>query len=190
MNPSSEDPKLDYQAAFDAAVPFHAFLESVEAHRDLWLGIAARLPDLSEESGKIQTAFQTSGARSLKMLVLADDWCGDATNTVPLLARLMDGSDSVDLRIVSRDLFPAVMDRHLTHGGRAIPMAILLSEFAEPLGQWGPRPAELQTLVRSEWKDLAPEERYRRVRTWYARDRGRSTIAEATALVLSQLEGQ
>lgn len=177
----------DYEAAFAAALPFPAFLASVQVHRELWLGITARLPDLAEDGARLREAFDKAGAPPLRMLVLADDWCGDATNTVPVLARLMEVSESVDLRVVSRDLFPDVMDRHLTHGGRAIPMAILLSADGRPLGQWGPRPTELQALVRSVWKELDPEERYRHIRTWYARDRGRSTVAEATALVMGAL---
>jgi hypothetical protein len=187
MNPTHLCSTNAYEAAYEAAVPFRVFLEGVEAHRDLWLAISARLPDLSLEGGKIRARWEEAGRPILRLLVLADDWCGDATNTVPILAHLMEAAGCVEARIVSRDRFPEVMDRHLTNGGRAIPLAILLDGAATPLGQWGPRPTELQAQVRSQWMPLAPEERYRAIRRWYARDRGRSTVAELVALVESAL---
>jgi hypothetical protein len=190
MISSCATPARPYAEAFDAAVSFDAFLEAVAAHRDLWIGIAERIPDLSEGGRTIRAHWEGAGRPSLRLLVLADDWCGDAIHTVPLMARLMEASGCVDIRVVSRDAFPAVMDRHLTHGGRSIPMAILLDSDATPLGQWGPRPSELQRQVRAEWLSLDPAERYLRIRRWYARDRGRSTLAELTALVLSALEAR
>lgn len=180
---SQTTPTLPYESAFLAAVSFDTFLEQVEAHRDLWLGITARLPDLSVDAKTIRDRWQAAGSPVLRLLVLADDWCGDATNTVPILARLIEAAGCVALGIVSRDAAPEVMDRHLTNGGRAIPMVVLLDEDGNPLGQWGPRPTELQTRVQTEWKTLSPEDRYKEVRRWYARDRGRSTVAEVTELL-------
>ncbi|MEJ2371494.1 MAG: thioredoxin family protein, partial [Gemmatimonadales bacterium] len=115
-----------------------------------------------------------------KLLVLAEDWCGDAANTVPVLARLAEELPNFELRIIKRDGSLEVMDRFLTNGTRSIPMAIILDETFEPVGTWGPRPSELQEFVISEKaKGERPvKEIYADSRRWYARDRGETTLRE------------
>lgn len=44
----------------------------------------------------------------------------------------------------------------------------------------GPRPGALQAWVATEGVGLPKADRYREVRKWYARDRGRTTLEEIT----------
>ncbi len=114
--------------------------------------------------------------------MLADDWCGDALNTLPLIDRLVDASEKVEMRIVPRDRFPEIRDRHLTNGSRSIPMVLLLDEDGDLRGSWGPRPTRLQALFEGGLRPLPSKERYRELRRWYAQDRGASTIREIAEL--------
>lgn len=118
-----------------------------------------------------------------RLLVLADDWCGDAVNTLPVIQRLVESSEHLELRVVPRDRFPDIRDRHLTDGGRAIPVVIALDPAGAAVGSWGPRPRALQRLVQGAFRSLSKEERYREVRRWYARDRGASTASEIAELI-------
>lgn len=60
---------------------------------------------------------------------------------------------------------------------------ILDDEYRE-LGWWGCRPEALQHWVMSEEaKQLSKEDRYREMRRWYARDRGRTTLEEIAQLL-------
>jgi hypothetical protein len=77
------------------------------------------------------------------------------------------------------------MDTHLTNGSRSIPVVMVLDEHYEERGWWGPRPRELQEWVLSEGLRLPVDERYRRVRSWYARDQGRTTLEEMVTLLES-----
>jgi hypothetical protein len=70
------------------------------------------------------------------------------------------------------------MDRHLTGTSRSIPVLILLNDNFNECGWWGPRPSELQKWVVEEGLELPKDERYKHVRTWYARDRGETTMQE------------
>ena len=70
------------------------------------------------------------------------------------------------------------MDRYLTNGSRSIPIVIALDESFNELGHWGPRPAELQAWVMANRRTLPKAELYPKVRQWYARDRGETTIRE------------
>ena len=104
---------------------------------------------------------------------------------MPIVARLVERCPNVDLRVLARDLNPDIMDAHLTGGSRSIPVIIALDEAYEERGWWGPRPTVLQRWVSGQGQLLEKTARYREARTWYARDRGRTTLEE----VVSMLEG-
>ena len=118
-----------------------------------------------------------------RLLVIVEDWCGDAVNTVPILARLAELVPTLELRVLPRDRNLDVMDAHLTDGKRSIPKVLVLDEAGAVRGSWGPRPTELQDWFLAEGVRLEKDLRYRYVRTWYARDRGRTTVDEVLAIV-------
>ncbi|UCG76478.1 MAG: thioredoxin family protein [Gemmatimonadota bacterium] len=168
--------KTDYRDYWERAVPFDRFLSrEVERNHDLWEGIyrRARTPAWAR-----RRAAELVG--HWRLLVLAEDWCGDAVNTVPVLARLAEDVPHFELRVLGRDENPELMGRHLTNGTRSIPMAIILGERFGVAGAWGPRPAELQRFVISEKARgvRPPREIYAESRRWYARDRGETTLSE------------
>ena len=166
---------LDFRSLWDSAQTFDAFVAASGNHRALWEGIyqIARLPGWAAE-------VALPGAR--RLLVIAEDWCGDAVNTVPILAKLADATPGLELRIIQRDPNPEVMDRYLTNGSRSIPVVIALDEEFRELGYWGPRPTELQGWVMANRTSMPKGELYPKVRTWYARDRGETTAREVLAV--------
>jgi hypothetical protein len=162
---------LNFPELWRKAISYQDFLESSGAHRGLWEGLyrLARLPDWAVAAGATTT---------LNLLVLVEDWCGDASNTVPILARWADASPTIELRILKRDENPEVMDRYLTNGARSIPMVMVLDRELNELGHWGPRPRELQQWVMENRAIIPKAELYPQVRKWYARDRGETTLRE------------
>jgi len=111
------------------------------------------------------------------LLALTEDWCGDAVNTLPAVARLAAAA-GWDLRAMSRDENPDLMESHLTGESQAIPVVMVLDEDLRELGWWGPRPSELQEWVLAEGMQMESGDRYKEARRWYARDRGLTTIRE------------
>jgi len=166
---------LDFRTLWEQALPFDAYVAASSQHRGLWEGLyrIARMPDWA------LTAVP-GGARR-RLLVLAEDWCGDASNTVPVIARLADAVPELELRVLRRDEHPEVMDRYLTNGSRSIPIVIALNEEFGEVGHWGPRPTELQSWVMTNRQTIPKSELYPQVRRWYARDRGESTLREVLA---------
>jgi hypothetical protein len=160
-------------ARFLAGDTFETFLERPLSNSPLWHAVYKRAvisPDLAER-------VRILGG-SWNLLALNEDWCGDSVNILPYVAKLADASDNLSFRIVRRDENLDIMDRHLTGTSRSIPVLILLNEDFNECGWWGPRPAELQKWVIEEGLKLPREERYKQVRTWYARDRGETTMRE------------
>lgn len=61
----------------------------------------------------------------LRVLVITEDWCGDALYSFPALARLAEGDPGVEVRVFLRDQNPDVMDQYLKRGlYRTIPVFV------------------------------------------------------------------
>jgi hypothetical protein len=172
----TETPASTYGDYWDRGYDFPTYLgREVQEHSALWNEMywKATPPEWA-----VRKARELGG--HWKLLVLSEDWCGDASNTLPALARFAEAIPGIELRVLKRDENPELMDRYLTNGSRSIPLAIVLDEAYEPVGRWGPRPAELQEFVvgekRAGLRDKA--DIYRDARRWYARDRGETTLRE------------
>ncbi|MDN3585508.1 thioredoxin family protein [Pedobacter aquatilis] len=116
-----------------------------------------------------------------KFLVITEGWCGDAAQIVPVFNKIAAASlGKIDLKFVLRDKNLPLIDAHLTNGGRAIPVLIILNENAdEVLATWAPRPQVLQGLLK-EWREETTEMTIlaERLHSWYAKDKTLSTQAE------------
>jgi hypothetical protein len=159
---------------YEQAMTFGDFCKAAKANTDLWSKIYEHAevgPDIIARAAALGGAWH--------LLVLAEDWCGDAVNTIPPLARLTEKAPNITLRILARDQNLDLMDAHLTNGkSRSIPVVMFLDANFEERGWWGPRPESLQAWALNEGIALPKEERYKALRTWYARDRGHTTLDE------------
>jgi len=119
-----------------------------------------------------------------KWIVITESWCGDSAQNLPVIAKLAQLNDRIDLKIVLRDSNLEFMDLHLTNGGRAIPKLIVLDEDDNELFQWGPRPVEVQNLFSRLKNDgIAKSEINKELHLWYGRNRGREVEREIFQLI-------
>lgn len=91
--------------------------------------------------------------RPLRILVITEDWCGDALVGFPALARLVEDAPDVELRVFLRDANPDVMDRYLKRGlYRTIPVYVFFDERMTELGRFMERDdvvTEMRTLLKN-----------------------------------------
>ncbi len=169
---------LNFAAVWDESIPYDEFVESVEENASLWKGVyrTARIPDWAYE-------LACQRGPGVRLLAIVEDWCGDASNTVPVLARLGDEARCLELKVLLRDEHLEVMDQFLTNGSRSIPIVIALDQKFRALGHWGPRPKEIQEWVIENKDKIPSKERYPTVRKWYAKDRGVTTLKEVLGLL-------
>ena len=162
-----------------AAMDFPSYLESVEENRELWREIYHRVriePELLDEAHRIGGPWQ--------LLALSEDWCSDAVNLLPVVARLAEEVSSFDLRVLSRDENLDLMDAHLTNGrSRSIPIVLLLDENFVEHGWWGPRPRPIQEWFVQEGQEIPRVERSKTIRRYYAQDKGRTMLRELLDLM-------
>lgn len=114
-------------------------------------------------------------------LVLSEGWCGDAANIVPVLHKMAEVTEQIELRIALRDDHDDLMQHFLTNGGKAIPKLLVLdAETLEVVADWGPRPQEAKQLI-LDYKaahGVVDEPAKIALQKWYIHDKGISTIKE------------
>ena len=87
------------------------------------------------------------------VLVLAEDWCGDVINNLPVLGRMAEASGKLDVRIFLRDQHLDIMDQYLKEGQfRSIPVFVVFAPNFQELGHWIERPASVSKL-QAEMRD-------------------------------------
>ena len=114
-------------------------------------------------------------------LVLSEGWCGDAAQIVPVIHKMAEVTDKIELKIALRDDNDVVMQHFLTNGGKAIPKLIVLdAESLEVVADWGPRPRNAKQLI-IDYKatyGVVDETAKIELQKWYLHDKGVSIQQE------------
>ena len=119
------------------------------------------------------------------VLVITEPWCGDSLAIFPVIVELCRRA-GIELRVVRRDERPNLIDRYLTNGGQAIPIAVVLDESFEEVFHWGPRPEPAQAIFEEHREEIAAgrigkSEVHKKIRTFYAGDKGQTVVEELLA---------
>lgn len=119
-------------------------------------------------------------------VVISEGWCGDAAQLLPIIYKMAELSEKIDLRIVLRDENEELMNQFLTNGGKAIPKLLILDpETLSVLSDWGPRPEGAKNLI-LDYKaqhGIVDETAKTELQKWYLHDKGISTQNEIMTLV-------
>lgn len=109
-------------------------------------------------------------------LLITEAWCGDAAQNVPILNKMAEASENINLRLILRDENLEIMDQYLTNGGRAIPKLVILDGEMNEISNWGPRPSTVQEMVMENKRtgNLPYSEFGKVVQKWYATDKGKT----------------
>jgi len=93
--------------------------------------------------------------KPLRVLVLAEEWCGDVVANLPVLGRLDKEVPALDVRIFYRDQNLDLMERWLNQGKyQSIPVFVFFDENFRELGHWIERPASVTERRAAERKKI------------------------------------
>lgn len=125
---------------------------------------------------------QIRAAGTHRVLVITEPWCGDSLALLPGILRLFEEVGS-EVRIVRRDEHPDLIDRYLTNGGRAVPIAVVLDEAFNERFHWGPRPWPAQRLFEEKREAIATgtitkADIHKQIRAFYAKDNNETLVKE------------
>ncbi|QHE53507.1 thioredoxin family protein [Pontibacillus sp. HMF3514] len=104
-----------------------------------------------------QDFFKYLKDQNLSVLVITEDWCGDAMLNIPILLRICEAAN-INVRMLPRDEHPELMDQYLTNGSRSIPIFIFFNSDGEQKAVWGPRAPQLQELVDESRENLPSQD--------------------------------
>jgi hypothetical protein len=138
------------RARFDKGLTYDAYKAQMTRNRDRLEENEQRV-DLSKED--------LAGFRALphpvKVVVLAEDWCGDVIANLPVLGRLAKDSAKLDVRIFLRDQNDDIMQRYLNKGQfKSIPVFVFFDEGFRELGHWIERPASVTEVRAKRRKEI------------------------------------
>lgn len=132
------------------------------------------------------TSLIESFNRKCIWLMIAEAWCGDCAQVIPVLSKIAEASDHIELKIVLRDENPELMNRYLTNGGRAIPKLVCIdSDTMHEICTWGPRPKHAQEMILEHKANPVKEysEVQKEIQLWYANDKGVTLQTEIMELI-------
>ncbi|UCG00936.1 MAG: thioredoxin family protein [Candidatus Heimdallarchaeota archaeon] len=134
-----------FNKMFESGISYEEYTKSsdkyMERMKDSWF-ICER---------EITKSYQAQISRlneKLRVLCIAESWCGDCANGVPVIAKLAEESDNWDFRIVPRDSFREEVDKFYATAGRTkIPIVIFADEDGDEIMRWVERPTRSYHLL-------------------------------------------
>jgi hypothetical protein len=97
-------------------------------------------------------------ARPLNVLVIAEDWCGDVIDNLPILGGIAARTGKLNLRVFLRDQHPDLIDQYLNQGQfRSIPVFAFFDEDFTELGRFIERPASVSARRANQRREVAAE---------------------------------
>jgi hypothetical protein len=107
--------------------------------------------------------------KKLNVLVITEDWCGDALYNFPVLAKLVEGNPNVEMRVFLRDKNPDLMDQYLNQGlYRSIPVFAFFDENMKEVARFIERPPAQTEEIDKKMLDTRRALRAERYRDWRA----------------------
>jgi hypothetical protein len=118
-------------------------------------------------------------------LVIAEGWCGDAAQNLPVINKIAETTNLIDFKVVLRDDNEDLMNLFLTNGGKAIPKLIALDKDNNVIDTWGPRPTVATQMV-ADYKaehGVIDAQFKQDLQVWYNKDKGLSVQNDFIKLV-------
>jgi hypothetical protein len=148
---------------FATGMTFPEYVAQMGENRDRFLQTAAAFDLAPEDQARICAI-----AAPLNVLIITEDWCGDALTYLPVLARVTACAPHWNVRIFYRDANPDLADQYLNGGQwRSVPVVVFYDAAMRELGRFIERPASVNRerqqvidAVAREHAEVAPGLRY------------------------------
>ncbi|MVP01995.1 thioredoxin family protein [Paenibacillus lutrae] len=122
------------------------FIDGMERNKEAFLDWYEKFQWETEEDREF---FESMNNRDdLRCVIIAAEWCGDVVRNVPVVFKALEDS-GIPVEVLIMEEHTDVMDQFLTLGGRSIPVVIFTDTGGFVLGKWGPRPEQVQAVMRA-----------------------------------------
>ena len=159
---------------FTQGMSLQQYLDQMTTNKDKFLETMAATHVTPEDR-----AIFKDHREKLNVLVLTEDWCGDALTNFPVLARMVEEAPNVEMRVFLRDQSPDVMDQYLNRGlFRSIPVFVFFDEDMKEVARFVERPPKI-----TEYMEQKQLELRRQLRAQHGDEWRRSAAEEIRALL-------
>ncbi len=135
---------------FEQGLSYDAFKDQMTRNQERFAANERRVALAPDDLAPFQRL-----PRPLPVLVLAEDWCGDVIDNLPVLGRLAAASERLDLRIFLRDQNLDLMDQYLKEGQfRSIPVFVFFDQEFNELGRFIERPDSVTARRAAQRREL------------------------------------
>ncbi|MBS4536837.1 thioredoxin family protein [Clostridium sp. D2Q-11] len=102
--------------------------------------------------------------KKINILACAEIWCPDCMINVPVLRKMKDYNENIDIAIVPKEGYEEVFKKHSVAGGIRIPTFVIYDEEFNELGSFVEYPKEIKNIVNSgnQPKIIVAKRKYRK----------------------------
>jgi hypothetical protein len=135
---------------FAQGMTFQQYLDQMATNKDKFLENLAAVKVAPEERAAL-----ANRRTKLNVLVLTEDWCGDAITNFPPLAKMVEGAPNVEMRVFLRDRNADLMDQFLNRGMfKSIPVFVFFDEHMKELARFIERPPAITEYMEQKQLEL------------------------------------
>lgn len=135
---------------FDQGMSYDAYKAQMTRNRE-----RLEANESAVELAPADLAYFQSLPQTLNVVALAEDWCGDVINNLPVLGQLAAASGKLNVRVFLRDQNLDLMDQYLNQGQfRSIPVFVFFDQNFRELGHWIERPARIHEMLMAMRRNL------------------------------------
>ena len=147
---------------FTQGMTYQQYLDQMTANKDKFLEQLTAVHVSPDD----RAAF-TSRKDKLNVLVITEDWCGDAITNFPVLARMVEGAPNVEMRVFLRDQNPDLMDQYLNRGiFKSIPVFVFFDDHMKELARFIERPPSVTEYMAQKQLELRRAMRAEKGKEW------------------------
>jgi len=125
---------ISMHETFEAALGWEDYLATDPDRATRWREFHDRVA-LDDDQRTLLGGF----VRRMPVLCISGIWCGDCVQQGPMLQRIAEASEAIDLRWVDRDEHAELAEKVKINAGLRVPTVIFMAEDFETLGWFGDR---------------------------------------------------
>lgn len=135
---------------FKQGMTYQQYLDQMTVNKDKFLQQLAEVQVRPEDR-----AVFMNRKDKLNVVVITEDWCGDALTNVPVLVKMVEGAPHVELRFFLRDQNADLMDQYLNRGlFRSIPVFVFFDDQMHELARFIERPPSVTEYMEQKQLEL------------------------------------
>jgi Thioredoxin len=147
---------------FEQGMTFQQYLDQMGTNKETFTKFLSEIkirPEDKEALAKL--------GKKLKVMVITEDWCGDALYNVPVLAKLVEGAPNIELRVFLRDKNADLMDQYLNQGMfRSIPVFAFFDENMNEVARLLERPGKITEQLEKKMLEVRRSMRAENLEQW------------------------